>query len=56
MTGAGERVRRLADPGDFALLILPSPHALSTPDVYRAFDALGAARGDEELGRLEARG
>jgi 4-diphosphocytidyl-2-C-methyl-D-erythritol kinase len=55
MTGAGERVRRLPEEGALALAILPSPHALSTPDVYRAFDALGAARGEDELARLEAR-
>jgi 4-diphosphocytidyl-2-C-methyl-D-erythritol kinase len=53
MTGAGEHVRRLAVPGRFALVLLRSPHALSTPDVYRAFDALGAARGEDELARLE---
>ena len=53
MTGAGEHVRPLAR-GAGALVILPSAHALSTPDVYRAFDRLGAARGEEELARLEA--
>jgi len=56
MTGAGEQVRALAGPGGLALVILPSPHALSTPAVYREFDALGVHRGPEELAALEARG
>jgi 4-diphosphocytidyl-2-C-methyl-D-erythritol kinase len=51
MTGAGERVDRLPDPEPFGLVIVPSPHALSTPDVYRAFDRLGTARTAEELER-----
>ena len=55
MTGAGEHVRRLADPTGLALVLLPSPHALSTPAVYRVFDELAAARGEDELARLEAR-
>jgi 4-diphosphocytidyl-2-C-methyl-D-erythritol kinase len=53
MTGAGERVRPLRDPGPFGVLVLPSDHALSTPAVYRAFDGLGAARGGAELDALE---
>jgi 4-diphosphocytidyl-2-C-methyl-D-erythritol kinase len=55
MTGAGERVRPLAPPPEgLALLILPSAHALSTPAVYREFDALGRQRSAGELERLEA--
>jgi 4-diphosphocytidyl-2-C-methyl-D-erythritol kinase len=46
-------VRPLPPPRPFGLVILPSAHALSTPDVYRAFDALGGARSEEELARLE---
>jgi 4-diphosphocytidyl-2-C-methyl-D-erythritol kinase len=53
MTGAGENVRRLSVPGPFALVVLPSAHALSTPAVYKAFDALGEARATDELERLE---
>jgi 4-diphosphocytidyl-2-C-methyl-D-erythritol kinase len=49
MTGAGEHVDRLPDPGPFGLVIVPSPHALSTPEVYRAFDRLGTPRTPEEL-------
>ncbi len=56
MTGAGEHVRPLGPPTDLALVIVPSQHALSTPAVYRAFDALDAVRSAEELERLEARG
>jgi 4-diphosphocytidyl-2-C-methyl-D-erythritol kinase len=55
MTGAGEHVRPLGGADDLALVILPSPHALSTPAVYRAFDALGVRRGPEELAGLESR-
>jgi 4-diphosphocytidyl-2-C-methyl-D-erythritol kinase len=49
MTGAGEHVDRLPDPAPFGLVIVPSPHALSTPDVYRAFDRLGTPRTPGEL-------
>jgi 4-diphosphocytidyl-2-C-methyl-D-erythritol kinase len=49
MTGAGERVDRLPDPDPFGLVIVPSPHALSTPAVYAAFDRLATARTPEEL-------
>src|SRR5687768_18019708 len=48
MHGAGERVEPLADPDPFGLLILPSSEALSTPDVYRAFDEQDRARRSEE--------
>ena len=49
MTGAGERVESLPEPEPFALVIVPSPHALSTPDVYAEFDRLGTTRGPDEL-------
>jgi 4-diphosphocytidyl-2-C-methyl-D-erythritol kinase len=54
MSGAGERVERLKDPEPFALVIVPSPHALSTAEVYAAFDRLGTARTPEELERARA--
>jgi 4-diphosphocytidyl-2-C-methyl-D-erythritol kinase len=54
MLGAGERVRRLPAAPAFALLILPSAHALSTAEVYRRYDELGPGRGDSELASLEA--
>jgi 4-diphosphocytidyl-2-C-methyl-D-erythritol kinase len=53
MLGAGERVRRLPAAPPFALLILPSEHALSTAAVYRRYDELGPRRRDEELAALE---
>jgi 4-diphosphocytidyl-2-C-methyl-D-erythritol kinase len=56
MTGAGEHVRPLGATDPRALLILPSEHALSTPAVYREFDALGAQRTEAELAELEALG
>jgi 4-diphosphocytidyl-2-C-methyl-D-erythritol kinase len=49
MTGAGERVDRLPDPEPFGLVVVPSPHALSTPEVYREFDRRSRARTPEEL-------
>jgi 4-diphosphocytidyl-2-C-methyl-D-erythritol kinase len=56
MTGAGEHVRWLEPADRFALVILPSPHGLSTPAVYREFDRLGVHRATTELVELEARG
>jgi 4-diphosphocytidyl-2-C-methyl-D-erythritol kinase len=52
MLGAGERVVRLADPEPFGLAIVPLEAALSTPAVYRDFDAGSPARGAEELSAL----
>ena len=54
MTGAGEHVDPLPDPGPFALVIVPSPHTLSTPEVYAAFDRLTTARTPDELDRARA--
>jgi 4-diphosphocytidyl-2-C-methyl-D-erythritol kinase len=55
MLGAGERVVRLPDPAPFGLVIVPLDAALSTPDVYRAFDRLGGARTPEALAGLARR-
>jgi 4-diphosphocytidyl-2-C-methyl-D-erythritol kinase len=49
MSGAGEAVERLPDPEPFWLVIVPSPHALSTPEVYATFDRMTTARTPEEL-------
>jgi 4-diphosphocytidyl-2-C-methyl-D-erythritol kinase len=49
MTGAGEHVDRLGDPEPFGLVIVPSTEGLSTPHVYRAFDAGGTPRSAAEL-------
>jgi 4-diphosphocytidyl-2-C-methyl-D-erythritol kinase len=54
MVGAGERVVRLADPEPFAAVIVPLDAALSTPDVYRRFDAASPPRSPAELAALEA--
>jgi 4-diphosphocytidyl-2-C-methyl-D-erythritol kinase len=49
MTGAGEHVDRLPDPEPFGLVVVPDEAALSTPDVYRAFDHHGTPRTPTEL-------
>jgi 4-diphosphocytidyl-2-C-methyl-D-erythritol kinase len=51
--GAGERVERLDALAPFAFVVLPSPHRLSTADVYREADRLGLARDRGELERRE---
>jgi 4-diphosphocytidyl-2-C-methyl-D-erythritol kinase len=55
MTGAGEVVDRLPDPGPLGVLVLPVDAELSTPDVYREADRLGLARTPAELLELDAR-
>jgi 4-diphosphocytidyl-2-C-methyl-D-erythritol kinase len=52
MTGVGEGVRLLGDPEPIGLLIVPSAHALSTPEVYAEFDRLALGRDGDELDRL----
>ena len=52
MTGIGESIRPLGEPEPFGLLILPSPHSLSTAAVYAEFDRLGLGRDPDELDRL----
>jgi 4-diphosphocytidyl-2-C-methyl-D-erythritol kinase len=52
MTGVGETVRVLPPPRAYALVIVPSEHALSTPAVYGEFDRLGLGRSPEELEQL----
>jgi 4-diphosphocytidyl-2-C-methyl-D-erythritol kinase len=51
-TGAGERLRELAPPPRFGVLVLPLAVPLSTADVYGEADRLGLARGARELERL----
>ena len=48
-TGAGEVVEALAPPPRFGVLVLPSPHALSTADVYAEADRLRLGRAPAEL-------
>lgn len=53
--GAGEDVRPLPPLPPHGLLVLPSPHALATRDVFREADRLGLARSAEELAERRAR-
>src|SRR4051812_9337431 len=55
MTGAGEHVDRLPEPGRLGVLVLPVDAALSTPDVYREADRLGLTRSHAELAEIDAR-
>jgi 4-diphosphocytidyl-2-C-methyl-D-erythritol kinase len=52
MSGAGEHVEPLADPAPFGLVIVPLDAGLSTPEVYRAFDAGAEPRTEDELKAL----
>jgi len=52
--GAGEEVRPLSPLPTHGVLVLPSPHALSTPDVFRAADRLGLARDPSDLAARRA--
>ncbi|MCW2787509.1 MAG: 4-(cytidine 5-diphospho)-2-C-methyl-D-erythritol kinase [Marmoricola sp.] len=40
-TGRGELVEPVADDGTWWWVVVPHPQGMSTPEVYRAFDALG---------------
>lgn len=48
-TGAGEMVERFEPLAEHAYVVLPSPFALSTPDVFREADRLGLPRSRAEL-------
>ena len=52
MTGIGEQVRSLGDPKPFGVVVVPSEHKLSTPEVYAEFDRLRLGRDSDELDRL----
>ena len=52
--GAGEEVRALPSLPPHGVLVLPSRHALSTPDVFREADRLGLGRPAEELAARRA--
>lgn len=54
-TGAGELLERPAPIPPHALVILPLPHALATPAVYREADRLGLGRSSGELARWRER-
>ena len=53
VTGAGEHVEPLALP-PMALVLVPQEEGLSTPDVYRAADALGSTRARLDPAALRA--
>jgi 4-diphosphocytidyl-2-C-methyl-D-erythritol kinase len=54
MTGGGETVEPMPDrTPPFGVLIVPSPHALRTPDVYAEADRLGLARDAADLAERE---
>lgn len=48
-TGAGEVLHALPDPAPFGILVVRSPHALRTPDVFREADRLGLPRSGAAL-------
>jgi 4-diphosphocytidyl-2-C-methyl-D-erythritol kinase len=52
--GAGEDVRPLPPLPPHGVLVLPSPHPLSTPDVFREADRLGLPRPAAELAARRA--
>lgn len=52
--GAGEEVRALPPLPPHGVLVLASPHALSTPDVFREADRLGLPRSSGELAARRA--
>jgi 4-diphosphocytidyl-2-C-methyl-D-erythritol kinase len=54
-TGAGEIVEPVAPLAEHAFVLIPLPHALSTPEVYREADRLGLPREPHVLDGAHAR-
>jgi len=52
--GAGEDVRPLSPLPPHGVLVLPSPHVLATPDVFREADRLGLPRATADLAERRA--
>lgn len=48
-TGVGERLERLSQPAEAALLVMPANEGLSTPDVFAKAGELGLRRPAEDL-------
>jgi 4-diphosphocytidyl-2-C-methyl-D-erythritol kinase len=48
-TGAGELIEPFPPLAQHALVVIPLPYAVATPDVYREADRLGLPRSPEEL-------
>jgi 4-diphosphocytidyl-2-C-methyl-D-erythritol kinase len=55
VSGAGEQIERLPDPGEHAIVLVPEPQGLSTAAVYAEADRLGLGRQAAELGELTQR-
>jgi len=55
VAGAGERVEPLPDPGEFAVVLIPSADGLSAGEVYAEADRLGLGRTAAELEEAEGR-
>jgi 4-diphosphocytidyl-2-C-methyl-D-erythritol kinase len=55
VSGAGERVEPLGDPGRLAFVLIPAGEGLSTADVYAEADRLRLGRSAADLDELEAR-
>jgi 4-diphosphocytidyl-2-C-methyl-D-erythritol kinase len=55
VTGAGERVEPLPDPGEFAVVLIPAEAGLATAEVYAEADRLELGRKPQELEELAGR-
>jgi 4-diphosphocytidyl-2-C-methyl-D-erythritol kinase len=53
--GSGEVIEPLPDPAEFALVLIPDEHGLSTAEVYAEADRLGLGRPAAELSTLAER-
>ena len=53
-TGAGDVLHALPEPAPFGVLVVPSAHRLSTPDVFREADRLGLPRSGAQVEAREA--
>ncbi len=55
VSGAGEVVEPLPDPGEFAVVMIPDDSGLDTGAVYAEADSLGLGRDSSELDQLAAK-
>ena len=53
-TGAGDVLHALPEPAPFGVLVVPSAHRLSTPDVFQEADRLGLPRSGAQVEAREA--
>jgi 4-diphosphocytidyl-2-C-methyl-D-erythritol kinase len=54
VSGAGERIEPLPQPGEFGLVLIPDEAGLDTGEVYGEADRLGLGRAGPELDRIAA--